>query len=179
MQCLQKPRRAVCSLSVCGSAAASEDAARVLRSLMRPMRAEQGRADAASARTEPRGASGEDGGGRRLAWSPRPQGQAGVRVNPNTRGPPGVSREKPSLLPLRPSPTRRLRPMDWKIWYFEIWVQRTLQTIFQTFSFQQKLQNCICQELFFLNFLIPGIFQRKFTHMVLIHLLLIHQDVVL
>lgn len=142
-------------------------------------RAEQGRADAASARTEPRGASGEDGGRRGLAWSPRPQGQAGVRVNPNTRGLPGVSREKPSLLPLRPSPTRRLRPMDWKIWYFEIWVQRTLQTIFQTFSFQQKLQNCICQELFFLNFLIPGIFQRKFTHMVLIHLLLIHQDVVL
>lgn len=55
----------------------------------------------------------------------------------------------------------------------------TLQTIFQTFSFQQALPNSICQELFFLNFLILGIFQRKFIHMVLIHLLLIHQDVVL
>lgn len=56
---------------------------------------------------------------------------------------------------------------------------KTLQTIFQTFLSQQKLQNCICQEQFFLNFLILGVFQRKFIHMVLIHLLLIHQDGIL
>lgn len=59
------------------------------------------------------------------------------------------------------------------------WFNKTLQTIFQTFPFQQKLQNYICQEQCFLNFLILGAFQRKFIHMVLIHLLLIHQDGVL
>lgn len=59
------------------------------------------------------------------------------------------------------------------------WFNKTLQTIFQTFPFQQKLQNYICQEQCFLNFLILGVFQRKFIHMVLIHLLLIHQDGVL
>lgn len=56
------------------------------------------------------------------------------------------------------------------------WFNKTLQSIFQTFPFQQKRPNCICQEQCFLNFLILGAFQREFIHMVLIRLLLIHQD---